>query len=275
MLALLGCGQNSSERPLILSDDEYNEYSRKAHDLSFDILKHKDVGSTVTSDERTKLLRSALIFDGMADYQPTNITSYLGAAKCHLLLGQDDAAISRLMAGLKHMPENPNAVQKDSSVEARYLLSVAYFDKHDYPAALKWINEAISMFGSSPIYYSQRAAIFGELRQLDAEQADLELALKLDPHHEKSLALMKLVMQAQSDRYLESATKKLNAKDYAGAIADADKGLDAALYAPLYAVRAAANIELKHFAEAKKDVAALEALDPQSADLQTLKKRLK
>lgn len=263
------------EKPLIVSFEDYAENVRKAQNLSLDIVKKYENGGEPNSDERIKLKEAAVIFDGVADYQPTNLIPYLGAAKIYKLLGDYDSSIQRLQQGLTSMPANADNVQKDTAVEANYVLSSDLYMKRDYVNALNAINNAIKNFPRSPIYLAHRASIYGELRQFDLEEKDLRTALQIDPRHEKSLALMKLLRGSQSDAMLKSAMDKLNKKDYKGVIADATKGLSFAIYEPLFVVRAAALIQLHRYGEARKDMKAIEAINPDSPDLKALKSRLK
>jgi tetratricopeptide (TPR) repeat protein len=273
----LGKGSDPNEVPNITSGTEYREVLAKAEKLSLNHLEDLDNGIELTELDRTDLRQAAVLFDGMIEAQPTNIAPYVGAGKIYQALGNDDAAVKRFQQGLATVPPNPILAVKDTAIEARYLLAKSLFNLKLYDDALKQIDVAIKMlpFGS-PIYLSQRAAINIERRKYSEANEDLVKALEIDPEHKRSRALLKLLILNTKSLLRSSATKKLNEKDYKGAINDCNNGL---LMAPddrsLLALRGAAYLGLGNKAKAKADADTLRALDPENEDAKTLDEQLK
>jgi tetratricopeptide (TPR) repeat protein len=273
----LGKGSDPNEVPNITSGTEYREVLAKAERLSLQHLVDLDNGIELTEVDKKDLREAAVLFDGLSQAQPTNIAPYLGAGKIYQALGNDDAAIKRFQQGLAVVPKDPILAVKDTAIEMHYLFSRSLFNVRHYDEALSEINRAITQlpFGS-PIYLSQRAAINIQLRKYKEANDDLVKALEIDPDHKRSKDLLKFLIRSAIDLHQSAATKKLNKKDYKGAIKDCNTGLNMAPNHPqLIALRGAAYLGLGNKAKAKADADTLAALDPNSQDAKTLYKQLK
>lgn len=277
-ILLAGCGSTpaSNDQPIITSFAQYEEALQKAEKLSLQHLKDLDAGEPLTDPDKRDLREAALIFDSLADYQPTNIAPFTGAGKIYQALGADDTAIQRFREGLSTVPPSPITAVLDTAIETHYLLSVSLFNKHRYKEALDEVNRAIQMFSTSPIYYAQRAAIFIQLGNNKAAYSDLSTALQIDGTNVKARRLMKLLLMSATDDMRGSAEKKLNARDFKGVVADATKGLDVAPdYPVLLNLRAAAYLAMGEPDKARADVEHVLRVDPNNPDARNLKKHLK
>ncbi|MFI5387100.1 MAG: tetratricopeptide repeat protein [Fimbriimonadales bacterium] len=272
-------GKDSEGRVTITNDSQVAGVAQEAERLSLQHLKDYDAGAELSQQDKADVRRAAAHFDSLTAYKSKDIRTYFGAGKCYQAAGNDDAAIKRLRDGLATLPPPPVPAEfNDTAIEAHYVLSVSLFNKKDYEGAMKEVSTAIAMFPGSPIYLSQRASIYVQMRPPKYVEAahDLLRALTIDPQHKRSLGLLKLVGMAASDAFKVAASDKLNKRDYKGVVQDCTTGLGIAPgYAPLLALRAAAYIELGKKAEAKDDIEALRRIDPNSKDAQTLDRQLK
>lgn len=276
-LSIIGCGpaSNPNDRPIITNFADYEQTLQKAEGLSLQHLKDLDAGQPLTDPDKRDLQEAALLFDSLADYQPTNIAPFTGAGKIYQALGNDDAAIKRFREGLSTVPPKPITAVLDTAIETHYLLSVSLFNKHQYKESLDEVNRAIQMFPTSPIYYAQRAAIFIQLGNNKGAYSDLSAALQIDGENVKARRLMKLLLMSATDDMRASAEKKLNAKDFKGVIVDATKGLDVAPdYPVLLNLRAAAYLALGQRDKARADVEHVLRVAPDNPDALNLKKAL-
>gem|GEM_PF-1724571 len=215
-------------RPAVVnSDNQAALVMQEAKRLSLTHLEDFDKGIPPTESDKEDLRKAAVDFDSLSDYKPGDIRPWFGAGKCYQALGNDDAAIKRFEDGLNDMAPDQAPVLVDTATEAHYLLSVSLFNKRDYQDALKEVNIAISRLPMvSPIYLSQRASIYVQMsppRYADA-LADLVRALKADPHHEKSLRLLKLITMSAQEALDEGLTD-FGQKKYKPAIDACNKAL--------------------------------------------------
>ncbi len=270
---IVGRSSDPSVGPVITSSSQANEVAQEAESLSLPRLRDLQDGEELTDSDKKNFRRSAALFDSLSDYRPGDIRPYVGAAKLYQALHNDDAAIKRLQRGLASMAPVTAPELTDTAIEAHYLLSESLFNKRDYPRALKEIDIAVKLYPNSPIYLSQRASTYIQMTPHRYPEAthDLLQALTIDPKHQRSLGLLKLIGMSAGEAFKNSAAEKLNASDFAGVVADCTKGLEVdAAYSKLRALRAAANIKLGKRDQARADVDFLLAQNPQSEDAKTL-----
>ncbi|HWA83358.1 MAG TPA: tetratricopeptide repeat protein, partial [Fimbriimonadaceae bacterium] len=248
----------------------------KAEGLSAKHLQDADAGVRLDDVATHDLHQAALMFDALADYQPTNIAPFTGAGKCYQVLGNDEAAIKRFEQGLATVPPNPILAVEDTQIETLYLLAKSQFNLKDYPGALKSIDQAIKLYPQSPIYFTLRARIYVQQKNYPDAVNDLNKSLQLDPNYTLASSLLKLIAIDASDSMTTMAKRHFNRKDYKAAIEDCDKGLRIARgYVPLMVLRAASNLELGHKDLARADVDEVLKYHPDDPDALRLKKLLK
>jgi len=278
IVLLLGVWIVETRAPGVGTDAQASVAAKQARDLSLKHLKDYDDGKLLTESDMRDLRQAAHLFESLAAYKPGDIRPWVGAAKCYQALGEDETAIERLQKGLASMAPVVAPELTDTAIEAHYLLSVSLFKKRDYPDALKEVNLAIKMFHQdSPIYLSQRASIYIQLKPPKYTEAthDLLLALTVDPKDRRCLGLLKLIGISASNAALQAAQKKLLAKDYKGAIAACTSGLAISPgFQPLLAIRGAAYLDSGKDDLARADAESLIAKDPDSKDAKILLSKL-
>jgi tetratricopeptide (TPR) repeat protein len=268
---------DSGEVGQITSASEYVQRLKEVQKLSKQHLEDFDEGVELTEADKDDLRKSAVLFDRLIEVQPTNIAPYLGAGKTYQALGNEEAAIKRFQQGLATVQKDAPPAVLDTAIEMHYLFSKSLFNLRLYKEALAEINIAIKAFTlGSPIYLSQRASIYVQMRKYKEARIDLLKALEIDPQHKRSQSLLKFLILNAVDEAQSRATKKLNKKDYKGAIAECNEGLRMSPnHLSLIALRGAAYLGLGDKPKAAADADTLEGLDPGNADAKTLRNQLK
>lgn len=270
--------QAKGGKPHISDSSQKAEVSREAERLSKKTLMDFDDGIPVPDSAKKDLSRAADDFDALSEYDAKNIATYMGAGKIYQVLGDDRKAIQRFQNGLAQVPnETLLPAVLDTVIETHYLLSVSLFKVGDMKDSLTEVNSAIKLFGApSPIYLAQRASIYIQLGNYKDANADLMEGLRVDPEDKRSKQLLGFLIRGASDALKQSATKKLQAKDYRGAVKDCTDGLRIAIdYPPLLVLRGAAYFDLGDRKKAKLDLDRLLIVAPDNKDTQTLQKLLK
>jgi tetratricopeptide (TPR) repeat protein len=262
--------------PTISSPQDFQLVHDEAERLSMQHLKDVDDGVPLTEKAKTDMQHAAALFDGMINAAPTNLALYIGCGKIYQTLGNDEAAIKRLQAGLSKVSIAPNPAIRDTAIEGHYLLSLSYFNLKNYPAALKEVSIAIDLFPTSPIYYTHRASIYIQLKNYTEATRDLFSALDADQSYKPALARLKLIGLNATRVALDTAEQKLNKKDFKGAATACTQGLRINPTDPdLLGVRAAAYIGIGEKEKAREDVQTIETYYPGYKNLPALEKNLR
>lgn len=191
LLILVGC-RSGSGIPLIRSSEEYDRVALEAKELSVDILTRYDLGESLTAHDKAQLRTALDKFEGMRGFKPTEWGPYFGAAKVHMVFGEDAEAL-RLFHGCMINAPISDPLAKATSAEAAYLASQIHEKAGDYENAKKAALQAVTLVTVSANYYAQLGSAELQLKDEKAATKSVKKALELDPENPRALQLAKFM----------------------------------------------------------------------------------
>ena len=183
-------GKTSNGLPVIESDAQYNDALDLVSRNSQPFVAKFNAGIELETKERETALQDAKIFDNMDIYRPDMAAGYFTAGLFYYLAGDSDTAQERLNQSLADSPlvNNIKTFEDKEKVEAvvadcHHMLSLIFFDHHDYAKAVEQADAAIEHLSKRESYYFARAQAEVQLKQIPAAKADIAKALKLNPNY--------------------------------------------------------------------------------------------
>ena len=193
-------GAMSNGLPAIESDSQYDDALDLVTRTSRTAVGKFNTGIELDQTDKETALKDAKIFDNMDTYRPDLEAGYYTAGLLYYLAGYSDLAEQRLSQALMdaNLSGNLKSFDDTSKVTAvtadcHHMLSLIYFDRHDYKNAVEQAGIAIDTYPKREGYYYARAHAEVELKKLKEAKTDLAQALKLNPNYQPALSLLKLL----------------------------------------------------------------------------------
>jgi tetratricopeptide (TPR) repeat protein len=190
-------GQTSNGLPVIENDAQYNDALDVVTRNSQSFIGKFNAGLELESSDREVALKDAKIFDNMDTYRPDMAAGYFTAGLFYYLAGDTDSAENRLTQSLADstLPNNLKTFEDKEKVEAvvadcHHMLSLVFFDRHDYKRAVDEADLAIQHLDKREAYFFARAQAEVEMKKIPAAKADLEKSLQLNPNYLPSSRLL-------------------------------------------------------------------------------------
>jgi tetratricopeptide (TPR) repeat protein len=170
---------------LIRSDSEYQDILVRARSLSEKPLVAFDAGQPLSNDELQNVRESAKLFEELSLYRPDKMAPPFGAARCHLMLGENQTAeedFHQCIANVRN-ESNPQNFKNVSALEAEahYFLGQCYILDHKYQQAKNETDIALTSRPNIPNYLIVRARAEIQLNELKQAEFDLQSVKVLDP----------------------------------------------------------------------------------------------
>lgn len=201
LFAALGCsGPDENAIPVFTSNEEFNAALREAVDLSKLPLERFDQGVAMEAQDKSDLIKSAKIYNGLIAYSPTSFALYLGAAKVDLALGDPQRAKQRLEQSLRIIPQSGGADVQRSVAEIHYQLGSIALNEKDFKLALARAQAALDTAPKDPNYWVLKGSAEVQLRQLSDARKSLEKALEIDPSNHRGLLLKRLIELSEKNK---------------------------------------------------------------------------
>ena len=183
-------GRSSNGLPVIESDGQYNDSLDLVTRTSQVGVGKFNTGVELDQSDRETCLQDAKIFDNMDAYRPDMEAGYFTAGLLYYLGGDSDTAEARLSQAISdaNLPGNIKTFDDRTKIEAvtgdcHHMLSLIYFDRHEYEKALDQANVAIQHFSKREGYYFCRAQAEVQLKKIPEAKSDLVSALKINPNY--------------------------------------------------------------------------------------------
>jgi tetratricopeptide (TPR) repeat protein len=182
--------------PTIRTNDEYNRYLDQAEKLSTVPLEKSANGVELTPQDTLSLRKSEPLIKGLIAYDYKRFTHYLLLAKVYFALELYPDALWACNQLFERAPPQGTQEVISAVAETRYVASRSYFFQKMYLEAAAEGKEAVRRRPESAEYRWAEASARVELKQFEAAKVLLDLALVLDPNHEKSQKLLNFLKQA-------------------------------------------------------------------------------
>ncbi|MEQ1822785.1 MAG: hypothetical protein ABL949_09755 [Fimbriimonadaceae bacterium] len=181
--------------PAIRSNDEYNRYLDQTEKLSSIPLEKNANEIELSPQDNLSLRKSEPLIKGLIAYDYQRFTHYLLLAKVYYALGQYPDALWACNQLFERAPAQGTDEVISAVAETRYVASRSYFFSKMYLEAAAEGKEAVRRRPESAEYRWAEAAARVELKQFGAAKTLLDLALAVDPKHEKSQKLLRFLSQ--------------------------------------------------------------------------------
>lgn len=173
--------------------ETYAQMLVRARDLGAPAIEADEQGDPITEEIRLDAIRAAEIYQKLADYNKGRYAPPLGAGVCYRVIGEYDRARALLLEAMRRMPAKPTVDDTLALADIHYNLSRCYMASRDYKRALSEADLAVTLQPRVADYYWARASAQAEMKDTQSALSNLEAALKIDPNHRLSLALLKFL----------------------------------------------------------------------------------
>ncbi len=173
--------------------ETYAQMLVRARDLGAPAIEADENGDPISDDDRVNAIRAAEIYQKLADYNKSRYAPPLGAGVCYRVIGEFDRARALLLEALRRMPTTVSGDDVLALADIHFNLSRCYMASKDLQRALAEANLAVTLQPRVPDYYWARASAQVELKDFSEARKNLEFALKLEPEHRLSKALLKFL----------------------------------------------------------------------------------
>ena len=186
--------------PIIVSESDYNASLREVINLTHDGVANFNVGQEIDGKQKDDIRKAIRILDNMNVFKQTEAAGYFESGLLNYIVGNSDVANQQIQQALANAQLVPNLKSKTDQAnlegvigDAHHILSLIFFDKHDYQTALKEVDEALKHV-KRPNIFVARARINLELSKTDPKkkesaQDDINSALSMDPNCPLALKL--------------------------------------------------------------------------------------
>lgn len=148
--------------------------------------------------ERENIARAAAMWKRLADYKPRSLAFAYGAGMSWLVVDEFAKAEPLLRQAVANAPQTLNPDTRQLLADTYYALSRTQLSLKKPQEAIDSASQAIKLQPRLPDYFWARASAYAEQREMAKAEADLRNALKLDPQHAKSQALLRFLESARN-----------------------------------------------------------------------------
>jgi len=180
---------------IIISESDYNAALRDVTNLTHDGVANFNVGQEIDGKQKDDIRRAIKILDNMNVLKQTEAAGFFASGLLNYIVGNSDVAMLHLNQALANSQLVPNLRSKTDQAnlegvvgDTHHILSLIYFDRHDYQTALTEVNEALKHV-KRPNIFVARARINLQLNHKQAAQDDVNSALAMDPNCPQALKL--------------------------------------------------------------------------------------
>lgn len=197
----------SGDIPLIRSGSEYTAKLQEAEQLSAGSIAKYEANIELSETDLANLKKSEAIFKGLIGFRPETFSLYLALGKVYQIQGQHDKAIDQFDLGIQRIWNVENAEVKQIYAEAWHASAVSFLALQKYTDAAECSQFAMKAEPESPIYKTQAARAYVQLKEFKVAHDLLDEAIKLDPNYGPARDLHKLLESVSPETVHPKAQK--------------------------------------------------------------------